>query len=227
MCIFATEKIIINLKTYNMAVLVGKKAPQFNAQAVINGNQFAENFSLEQYLGKKEVILFFYPKDFTFVCPTELHAFQEKLADFESRNVAVVGVSTDTEQSHYGWLQVEKGQGGIKGITYPLVADTNKTISANFDVLAGDMYYNEEGLMVAEGELIAYRGLFLIDKKGIVRHQLVNDLPLGRNVDEALRMVDALQFFEANGEVCPANWSKGKDGMQANHAATAEYLAQN
>jgi len=227
MCIFATEKIIINLKTYNMAVLVGKKAPQFNAQAVINGNQFAENFSLEQYLGKKEVILFFYPKDFTFVCPTELHAFQEKLADFESRNVAVVGVSTDTEQSHYGWLQVEKGQGGIKGITYPLVADTNKTISANFDVLAGDMYYNDEGLMVAEGELIAYRGLFLIDKKGIVRHQLVNDLPLGRNVDEALRMVDALQFFEANGEVCPANWSKGKDGMQANHAATAEYLAQN
>ena len=227
MCIFATEKIIINLKTYNMAVLVGKKAPQFNAQAVINGNQFAENFSLEQYLGKKEVILFFYPKDFTFVCPTELHAFQEKLADFESRNVAVVGVSTDTEQSHYGWLQVEKGQGGIKGITYPLVADTNKTISANFDVLAGDMYYNDEGLMVAEGELIAYRGLFLIDKEGIVRHQLVNDLPLGRNVDEALRMVDALQFFEANGEVCPANWSKGKDGMQANHAATAEYLAQN
>jgi len=209
-----------------MAVLVGKKAPQFNAQAVVNGNQFAENFSLEQYLGKKDVILFFYPKDFTFVCPTELHAFQEKLADFESRNVAVVGVSTDTEQSHYGWLQVEKGQGGIKGVTYPLVADTNKTIAANYDVLAGDMYYNEEGLMVAEGELIAYRGLFLIDKEGTVRHQLVNDLPLGRNVDEALRMVDALQFFEANGEVCPANWSKGKNGMQANHAATAEYLAQ-
>ncbi len=210
-----------------MAVLVGKKAPAFNAQAVVNGNKFEANFSLAQYEGKKHVVLFFYPKDFTFVCPTELHAFQEKLAEFESRDVAVVGVSTDTEQSHYGWLQVEKGQGGIKGVTYPLVADTNKTISANYDVLAGDVFYNDEGLMVAEGELIAYRGLFLIDKNGMVRHQLVNDLPLGRNVDEALRMVDALQFFEANGEVCPANWSKGKDGMQASHKATAEYLSKN
>ena len=112
-----------------MAVLVGKKAPQFNAQAVVNGNQFVSDFSLDQYEGNKHVILFFYPKDFTFVCPTELHAFQDKLAEFESRNVAVVGVSTDTEQSHFGWLQVPKGQGGIQGITYPLVADTNKTIS--------------------------------------------------------------------------------------------------
>ena len=208
-----------------MAVLVGQKAPQFSAQAVINGNEFAENFSLDQYIGKKHVVLFFYPKDFTFVCPTELHAFQSKLADFESRNVAVVGVSTDTEQSHFGWLQVEKGHGGIKGVTYPLVADTNKTISANYDVLAGETYYDENDMLHSEGELIAYRGLFLIDKEGIVRHQLVNDLPLGRNVDEALRMVDALQFFEENGEVCPANWSKGDDGMQANHEATAEYLA--
>ncbi|NQY06042.1 MAG: peroxiredoxin, partial [Flavobacteriaceae bacterium] len=211
-----------------MAVLVGKKAPQFNAQAVVNGNQFVSDFSLDQYEGNKHVILFFYPKDFTFVCPTELHAFQDKLAEFESRNVAIVGVSTDTEQSHFGWLQVPKGQGGIQGITYPLVADTNKTISMNYDVLAGDMFYNDQtDTFEANGELIAYRGLFLIDKEGTVRHQLVNDLPLGRNVDEALRMVDALQFFEANGEVCPANWSKGKDGMQANHAATAEYLAQN
>ncbi|MGB1308160.1 MAG: peroxiredoxin [Oceanihabitans sp.] len=208
-----------------MAVLVGKKAPHFNAQAVVNGCEFAENFSLEQYLGKKSVILFFYPKDFTFVCPTELHAFQSKLADFESRDVAVVGVSTDTEQSHFGWLQMEKGQGGIKGVTYPLVADTNKTISANYDVLAGETYYDEDDMLQSEGELIAYRGLFLIDKAGVVRHQLVNDLPLGRNVDEALRMVDALQFFEENGEVCPANWSKGQDGMQANHKATADYLA--
>ena len=210
-----------------MAVLVGKKAPQFNAQAVVNGIEFVENFSLDQYLGKKHVILFFYPKDFTFVCPTELHAFQEKLAEFESRNVAVVGVSTDTEQSHYGWLQVPKDQGGIKGITYPLVADTNKTISMNYDVLAGEMYYDDNDMLQANGELIAYRGLFLIDKDGIVRHQIVNDLPLGRNVDEAIRMVDALQFVEENGEVCPANWNKGKSGMAANHSATAEYLAQN
>lgn len=210
-----------------MAVLVGKKAPQFNAQAVVNGCEFVENFSLDQYLGNKYVVLFFYPKDFTFVCPTELHAFQEKLAEFESRDVAVVGVSTDTEQSHFGWLQVEKGHGGIKGVTYPLVADTNKTISANYDVLAGETYFDENDMLQSQGELIAYRGLFLIDKDGLVRHQLVNDLPLGRNVDEAIRMVDALQFFEENGEVCPANWSKGKEGMQADHKSTAEYLAKN
>lgn len=206
-------------------VLVGKKAPEFSAQAVVNGREFVEDFSLNQYKGNKYVILFFYPKDFTFVCPTELHAFQDKLAEFESRGVAIVGVSTDTEQSHFGWLQVDKGHGGIKGVTYPLVADTNKTISANYDVLAGETYYDEDDMLQSEGELIAYRGLFLIDKEGVVRHQVVNDLPLGRNVDEAIRMVDALQFFEENGEVCPANWSKGKEGMKANHEATAEYLA--
>ncbi|MCL6294883.1 peroxiredoxin [Jejuia spongiicola] len=207
-----------------MAVLVGKKAPQFNAQAVINGGEFANDFSLDQFIGKKHVVLFFYPKDFTFVCPTELHAFQEKLAEFETRNTAVVAVSTDTEQSHWGWLQLDKNNGGIKGITYPLVADTNKTISKNYDVLAGDYFYDENDMLQAEGELIAYRGLFLIDKEGIVRHQIVNDLPLGRNVDEALRMVDALQFTEENGEVCPANWNKGKEGMNATHEGVADFL---
>lgn len=207
-----------------MAVLVGKKAPQFNAQAVVNGREFVDNFSLDQFIGQKHVILFFYPKDFTFVCPTELHAFQEKLDAFKSRNTEVVAVSTDTEQSHFGWLQVDKNHGGIKGITYPLVADTNKTISKNYDVLAGDYYYDENDMLQAEGEMIAYRGLFLIDKEGIVRHQIVNDLPLGRNVDEALRMVDALQFVEENGEVCPANWNKGKEGMQATHEGVAEFL---
>ncbi len=208
-----------------MAVLVGQKAPGFSAQAVINGNDIVDNFTLEQFKGSKYVVLFFYPKDFTFVCPTELFAFQEKLAEFESRNVAVVGVSTDTEQSHWGWLQMAKDAGGINGVTYPLVADTNKTISANYDVLAGDWDVDEDGYMVAHGELIAYRGLFLIDKEGTVRHQLVNDLPLGRNVDEALRMVDALQFNEEHGEVCPANWSKGKEGLKDTHEGVAEYLA--
>ena len=207
-----------------MAVLVGQKAPKFSAQAVVNGGEFIENFSLDQYLGKNYVVLFFYPKDFTFVCPTELHAFQNKLAEFEARNVAVVGVSTDTEQSHYGWLQVNKGDGGIKGVTYPLVADTNKTISANYDVLAGETYYDENDMLQSEGELIAYRGLFLIDKDGVVRHQLVNDLPLGRNVDEAIRMVDALQFFEENGEVCPANWNKGDKAMKPNADGLVEYF---
>ena len=207
-----------------MAVLVGKKAPQFNAQAVINGREFVDNFSLDQFIGEKHVVLFFYPKDFTFVCPTELHAFQEKLEEFKSRNTEVIAVSTDTEQSHFGWLQLEKNQGGIKGITYPMVADTNKTISKNYDVLAGEYYYDDNDMLQADGELVAYRGLFLIDKEGIVRHQIVNDLPLGRNVDEALRMVDALQFVEENGEVCPANWSKGKSGMQATHEGVSEFL---
>lgn len=207
--------------------MVGKKAPHFEATAVINGEEIEENFSLEQFIGKKHVLLFFYPKDFTFVCPTELHAFQSKLDAFKERGVEVVAVSTDTEQSHWGWLQLSKDQGGIKGITYPLVADTNKTIAHNFDVLTGDYYYDEEGMLRAEGELVAYRGLFLIDREGTVRHQVVNDLPLGRNVDEALRMVDALQFFEEKGEVCPANWEKGKSGMQATHSGVAEYLAAN
>jgi peroxiredoxin (alkyl hydroperoxide reductase subunit C) len=207
-----------------MGVLVGRKAPGFSAAAVTNGNDIVTDFTLEQFKGKY-VILFFYPKDFTFVCPTELYAFQEKLEEFKSRNVEVIGVSTDTEQSHWGWLNMEKNAGGIKGITYPLVADTNKTISTNYDVLAGDWDYNEEGEMTAIGELIAYRGLFLIDKEGTVRHQLVNDLPLGRNVDEAIRMVDALQFNEDNGEACPANWSKGKDGLTTTHEGIAEYLS--
>jgi len=204
--------------------LVGKKAPLFKASAVINGEEIVDNFSLEQYIGKKHVVFFFYPKDFTFVCPTELHAFQEKLGEFEKRGVAVVGCSTDTEQSHWGWLQLDKKQGGIKGITYPLVADTTKIIAINFDTLLGDYDVNENGDLIATGDMIAFRGLFLIDKSGVVRHQLINDLPLGRNVDEALRMVDALQYFEEKGEVCPANWTKGKEGMKADHKGVADYL---
>ncbi len=209
-----------------MAVLVGKKAPSFKASAVINGEEIVENFSLDQFLGKKHVILFFYPKDFTFVCPTELWAFQEKLAEFEKRGVAVVACSTDTEQSHWGWLQLAKDKGGIAGITYPIVADTNKTISANFDVLAGEYWWDDNGQMQAHGELIAYRGLFLIDKNGVVQHQLVNNLPLGRNVDEAIRMVDALKFNEERGEVCPANWKEGSEGLTATHEGIAGYLAK-
>lgn len=210
-----------------MSVLVGKTAPEFNATAVINGDEIIEDFSLSQFIGSKHVILFFYPKDFTFVCPTELHAFQAKLDAFKARGVEIVAVSTDTEMSHWGWLQMSKDHGGIQGITYPIVADTNKTISHNYDVLTGDYYYDDEGMLQADGELVAYRGLFLIDKSGIVRHQIVNDLPLGRNVDEALRMVDALQFFEEKGDVCPANWEKGKEGMQATHDGVAEYLSTN
>lgn len=206
--------------------LIGKKAPSFKAQAVLYGGEIVTGFSLDQYIGKKHVVLFFYPKDFTFVCPTELHAFQDKLAEFEKRNVAVVACSTDTEQSHWGWLQTPKDKGGIQGVTYPIIADTTKTISMSFDVLSGDYELDENNNVVATGPMIAFRGLFLIDKNGIIRHLLINDLPLGRSVDEALRMVDALQFNEENGEVCPANWHKGKDAMKATHDDVANYLAK-
>ncbi len=208
-----------------MSVLVGKKAPSFKADAVVNGEEVVENFSLDQFIGKKHVMFFFYPKDFTFVCPTELHAFQSRLADFEKRGVAVVACSTDTEESHWGWLQMSKEEGGIKGITYPIVADVNKTISDAYGVLAGQYDYGMEGELVASGPMIAYRGLFLIDKEGVVQHQVVNNLPLGRSVDEALRMVDALQFFEEKGEVCPANWQAGSEGMKETHKGVADYLA--
>lgn len=204
--------------------LVGKPAPLFKANAVING-EIVEDFSLAQYIGKKDVIFFFYPKDFTFVCPTELHAFQEKIKEFEKRNVAIVACSTDTEESHWGWLQVPKSKGGIQGVNYPIVADTTKTISINYDVLFGEYEIDENDRIAATGPMIAYRGLYLIDKKGIVRHLLINDLPLGRNVDEALRMVDALQFNEENGEVCPANWTKGDTALKASHEGIASYLA--
>ncbi len=206
--------------------IVGKKAPSFKAKAVVNGGEIVNDYSLDQFIGKKHVIFFFYPKDFTFVCPTELHAFQEKLKEFEARNVAVVACSTDTEQSHWGWLQMPKAQGGIQGVTYPIVADTTKTIAMNYDVLSGDYEVNDDDQLVANGPMIAFRGLYLIDKSGVVRHQLINDFPLGRNVDEALRMVDALQFFEENGEVCPANWHKGDVAMKESHAGVADYLAK-
>lgn len=209
-----------------MSVLVGKKAPSFSAPAVVNGGEIVENFSLDQYIGKNHVVFFFYPKDFTFVCPSELHAFQAKLGEFEARGVKVVACSTDTEESHWGWLQVPKAKGGIQGITYPIVADTTKTITDQYGIMFGEYDYDENGNMVADGPMIAYRGLFLINKEGVVMHQVVNALPLGRNVDEALRMVDALQFVEENGEVCPANWHKGDEGMKDSFEGVADYLSK-
>jgi peroxiredoxin (alkyl hydroperoxide reductase subunit C) len=209
-----------------MCTLVGKKAPSFKATAVVNGNDMVKDFSLEQFVGQKFVVFFFYPLDFTFVCPTEILAFQEKLAEFERRNVAVVGCSVDSEFSHWAWLNTEKKNGGIKGVKFPLVADLTKTIAENYGVLAGEYEVNEEGESSFVGEPVAYRGLFLIDKKGIVRHQLVNDLPLGRSVDEAIRMVDALAHFEEFGEVCPANWKPGEEAMNASAEGVASYLSK-
>jgi len=192
-------------------VLVNKPAPDFTAKTVVDGNKVVDEYKLSDQRGKY-VVLFFYPLDFTFVCPTEMHAFQEKLAEFEKRDVQVIGVSTDSWFSHLAWLSTPKTQGGIQGVTYPIVSDFNKTISRDYDVLI-------------EGLGAALRGLFLIDKNGVVQHQVVNNLPLGRNVDEVLRMVDALQFTEANGEVCPANWTKGAKSMKPDSSGLKEYFA--
>lgn len=216
-----------NKKQKIMAVLTGKKAPSFTAKAVVNGGEIVEEFSLDQYLGKQHVLFYFYPADFTFVCPTEIIAFQKQIQEFENRNVAVVGCSTDSEFSHWKWLQTDPDDGGIKGVQYPLVADADKTIATNYDVLAGHYDYNEEDELVYHGAPVAYRGLFLIDKEGIVRHQVVNDLPIGRSVNEALRVIDALQFTEQYGEVCPADWKKGEEGLKATQDGIADYLGKN
>jgi peroxiredoxin (alkyl hydroperoxide reductase subunit C) len=205
--------------------IVRKKAPSFSAGAVINGDEIVDSFSLDQYLGKKYVVFFFYPKDFTYVCPTEILAFQAKLAEFESLDVAVVGCSTDTPETHLAWLMTPKKNGGIEGVTYPIVADTSKTIAINYGVLGGEYAYNEEGEMVYEGLPFALRGTYIIDKEGIVRSCIINDLPLGRNIDDTLRLVKALQYTEKFGEVCPANWEEGKDTMKESRESVAEYLA--
>ena len=192
-----------------MGVLVGKQAPGFKATAA-QENRLIDGFTLEQFRGKY-VVLFFYPLDFTFVCPTELHAFQGRLKEFEKRNCELVGCSVDSHFSHNAWLRTPKDRGGVEGITYPIISDINKTIARDYDVLKSD-------------EGIAYRGLFLIDREGIVRHQVVNDLPLGRSVDEALRILDALLFFEKNGEVCPADWKEGARGMQPTQEGLESYF---
>ena len=209
-----------------MAVLVGKKAPHFSAPAVVNGGEMVENFSLDQYLGKKHVIFFFYPADFTFVCPTEIIAFQKKMEEFDKRNVAIVGCSVDSQFSHWKWLQTELKDGGIKGVKYPIVADQAQTIAENFDVLAGNYEYEEDGEIKFNGTPMAYRGTFLIDKNGVVRHQVVNDMPLGRSITEILRMVDALQFNEKHGEVCPADWHEGEEAMKPTQEGVSSYLAK-
>jgi peroxiredoxin (alkyl hydroperoxide reductase subunit C) len=209
-----------------MAVLVGRKAPHFKATAVVNGGEIVKDFSLDHFIGKKYVIFYFYPADFTFVCPTEIIAFQNKLEEFEKRNVAVVGCSVDSEFSHLKWLQTERKDGGIKGVKYPLVSDQSMAISENYDVLGGSYDYNENGETVFEGIPQAYRGLFLIDREGIVRHQVVNDDPIGRSIEEALRTVDALQFFEKHGQVCPADWHKGDEAIEKSQAGIASYLGK-
>jgi peroxiredoxin (alkyl hydroperoxide reductase subunit C) len=194
-----------------MAVLVGKQAPDFTATTVFGNNEIKE-LTLSSLNGKY-VVLFFYPLDFTFVCPSELIAFDHRLEEFKARNVEVVGVSIDSQFSHLAWKNTPVEKGGIGQVGYPLVADIKHEIARAYDVEA------------AAG--VAFRGSFLIDKDGVVQHQVINNLPLGRNVDEMLRMVDALQFTEEHGEVCPAGWQKGKKGMTASPEGVAAYLAEN
>lgn len=206
--------------------MVGKKAPVFKAAAVINGRDIVYDFSLAQFYGKQEVIFFFYPKDFTFICPTELIALQETLHEFEQRSVAVVGCSTDTEETHLAWLNTPKNKGGIMGITYPIVADTSKTIASNFGVLGGSWEYDEDENLHFVGTPVAYRGTFFIDKQGIIRHESVNEMSLGRSIHELLRVVDMWQYVEKVGQVCPVNWSQGQEGMQPSREGLATYLAK-
>ena len=195
-----------------MSVLVGQKAPEFTAAAVLADGSINERFALADYAGKY-VVLFFYPLDFTFVCPTELIAFSRRINEFEERGVQVIGCSIDSQYTHVAWRNTPVSEGGIGPVAYPLVADVKHEICRAYDVEFG-----EAG--------VAFRGSFLIDCGGIVRHQVVNDLPLGRNVDEMLRMIDALQFTEKHGEVCPAGWNKGDKGMKADKAGVSSYLAE-
>jgi len=195
-----------------MAVLVGKAAPDFSAVAVMGNNEINETFNLKKYTNGKYTVIFFYPLDFTFVCPSELIAFNHRLDEFKKRNVEVIGVSIDSQFTHLAWKNTPVEKGGIGQVQYPLVADIKHEICRAYDV-----EFDAAG--------VAFRGSFLIDRAGTVRHQVVNDLPLGRDIDEMLRMVDALQFTEEHGEVCPAGWSKGKAGMKASTEGVASYLA--
>ena len=196
-----------------MSVLVGKTAPDFTAKAVMPNNEINESFNLKKHLNGRPGVLFFYPLDFTFVCPSEIIAFNNHLSDFSKLGAEVIGVSVDSQFTHLAWKQTPVEKGGIGNVQFPLVADLKKSIARDYDVLIG--------------EEVALRGTFLIDKDFKVRHQVVNDLPLGRNIEEAVRMVDALLFHEKHGEVCPANWNKGKKAMKATAAGVAEYLKEN
>jgi len=209
-----------------MSVLVGKQAPEFTAAAVMADGTINEKFSLSDYSGKY-VVLFFYPLDFTFVCPSELIAFDHRIKEFEARGVQVLGCSVDSQFTHSAWRNTAVDAGGIGAVAYPLVADLTKSIAADYDVLIdNDGIQDEDGEMVhLLGGSIALRGSFLIDKDGVVQHQVVNNLPLGRNIDEMLRMIDALQFTEEHGEVCPAGWNKGSKGMVPDADGVASYLA--
>jgi peroxiredoxin (alkyl hydroperoxide reductase subunit C) len=207
--------------------LVGKKFPSIEVDAISEmGDNLKINIFEEATSKNKKVILFWYPKDFTFVCPTELHAFQAALPDFESRNTIVIGASCDTNEVHFAWLNTPKDNGGIEGVTYPILADTNRNLSNILGILDIDSteYSEETDSIIIEGSNVTFRATYLIDETGKIFHESVNDMPLGRNVNEYLRLIDAYTHVQTNGEVCPANWEKGKDAMTADRNSTAAYL---
>ena len=208
--------------------LVGKKFPNISVDAMNDmGDTFKLNVLEEAKNNNKKVVLFWYPKDFTFVCPTELHAFQAAMGEFEKRNTIVIGASCDTPEVHFAWLSTSKDNGGIEGVTYPILADSNRNLSSVLGILdiTNEVYDEETDSVQLEGDNVTYRATYIIDEEGTVQHESVNNMPLGRNVNEYLRLVDALTHVQEKGEVCPANWEEGKDAMQANAQGTKEYLA--
>ncbi|MDD3004101.1 peroxiredoxin [Flavobacterium sp.] len=210
--------------------LVGKKFPSIAVDAISEmGDNMKINIFEEAVNNNKKVLLFWYPKDFTFVCPTELHAFQAALPDFTSKNTIVIGASCDTNEVHFAWLNTPKANGGIEGVTYPLLADTNRNLSNILGILdiESTSYSEETDSVMIEGSNVTYRATYLIDETGKIFHESVNDMPLGRNVNEYLRLIDAYTHVQQKGEVCPANWEQGKEAMNADRVSTASYLASN
>lgn len=208
--------------------IVGKKFPDLNVNAMNDmGDTFQVNVLQEAVKNKKKVLLFWYPKDFTYVCPTELHAFQDALAAFEKRNVIVIGASCDTAEVHFAWLNTSKDNGGIEGVTYPILADSNRNLARKLGILdiTNERYDDETGDYLVDGDNVPYRATYLIDEDGLVFHEGINFFPVGRNVNEFIRMIDAFTHVQKHGEVCPANWEEGKEAMQANRQGTAAYLA--
>ncbi|MBL7887309.1 MAG: peroxiredoxin [Flavobacterium sp.] len=207
--------------------LVGKKFPNLKVDAIsFMGDNLRINVLEEATKNKKKVVLFWYPKDFTFVCPTELHAFQGALQEFEKRNTMVIGASCDTNEVHFAWLNTPKNNGGIEGVTYPILADTTRNLAAALDILDAEWVYDENtDEEILEGSNVTFRATYLIDEEGKIFHESVNDMPLGRNVNEYLRLIDAYTHVQTKGEVCPANWEEGKDAMNADRNSTAAYLA--
>ncbi|MCA0931115.1 peroxiredoxin [Lutimonas saemankumensis] len=210
--------------------LVGKKFPNFEVDAMNEmGDTFKVNVFEEAVKNGKKVLLFWYPKDFTFVCPTEIRAFQDALSEFEARNTIVIGASVDTAEVHFAWLNTSKEDGGIEGVTFPLLADTNRNLSSQLGILdvVSEKYDEETGNVMIDGSYVTYRATYLIDEEGKIFHESVNDMPLGRNVDEYLRLIDAYTHVQEKGEVCPANWKEGKEAMQATRDGVASYLSAN